>query len=65
MTLKYPKRKDNTPIKGEFLFIWISRPDNPRSSRRTKKLIAEESQISNHLSLRSRIRVVGSGARPL
>ncbi|KAI0524657.1 hypothetical protein KFK09_000076 [Dendrobium nobile] len=21
---KYPKRKDNTPIKGEFLSIWIS-----------------------------------------
>ncbi|KAI0515986.1 hypothetical protein KFK09_008657 [Dendrobium nobile] len=48
--IQYPNRKENTPLKDEFLFIWISRTWRTREARRrikdrTRRLKKEDKEI--------------------
>ncbi|KAH0465815.1 hypothetical protein IEQ34_005918 [Dendrobium chrysotoxum] len=78
MAFRYPKRNDNTPFKGECLFVWISNYDESKEPKEenSKEEKSEEEKteelkikISHSKSLASflglKIRVVGSGVRPL
>ncbi|KAI0530889.1 hypothetical protein KFK09_000437 [Dendrobium nobile] len=35
--IQYSNRKENTPLRDEFLFIWISRTRRTREARRRRK----------------------------
>ncbi|KAI0524513.1 hypothetical protein KFK09_003885 [Dendrobium nobile] len=35
--IQYPNRKENTSLRDEFLFIWISRTRRTREARRRRK----------------------------